>query len=106
VSIDATILSGLSENNIVLSDTLFNSSVEVVAFTSDTEPDCAPWINKNVAPVILLLLLPVAFAAARGGGSDSQTLSITGFPGGIYTHSQSQPVMSILSRGHSSCRLQ
>jgi hypothetical protein len=27
VSIDATILSGLSENNIVLSDTLFNSSV-------------------------------------------------------------------------------
>ena len=48
VSIDATILSGLSENNIVLSDTLLNSSVEVVAFTSDTEPDCAPWINKNV----------------------------------------------------------
>jgi hypothetical protein len=28
---DATILSGLSENNMVLSDTSFNSSVEVVA---------------------------------------------------------------------------
>ena len=42
---DPTILSGLSENNIVLSDTSLNSSVEVVAFTSDTEPDCAPWIN-------------------------------------------------------------
>ena len=52
---DATILSGLSENNIVLSDTSLNSSVEVVAFTSDTEPDCALWINKNFAPVILLL---------------------------------------------------
>jgi hypothetical protein len=35
------------------------------AFTSDTEPDSAPWINKNVAQVILLLPLPfVAFAAA------------------------------------------
>jgi hypothetical protein len=45
VSIDSTIVSGLSENNIVLSETLPNSSVEVVAFTSDTEPDSAPWIN-------------------------------------------------------------
>ena len=53
---DPTILSGLSENNIVLSDTSLNSSVEVVAFTSDTEPDCAPWINKNFAPVIFLSL--------------------------------------------------
>ena len=56
------ILSGLSENNIVLSDTSLNSSVEVVAFISDTEPDSAPWIDKNVAQVILLLLLPVSFA--------------------------------------------
>jgi hypothetical protein len=31
-----TILSGLSENIIVLPDTSFNSSVDVVAFTSDT----------------------------------------------------------------------
>jgi hypothetical protein len=59
---DDTILLGLSENMIVLSDTSLNSSVEVVAFTSDTEPDPAPWINKNVAQVILLLLLPVSFA--------------------------------------------
>lgn len=58
--IGLSILFGLSENNIVLSETLPNSSVEVVAFISDTEPDSAPWINKNVAPVILLLLLPVA----------------------------------------------
>ena len=54
VSTDDTILSGLSENIIVLSDTLLNSSVEVVAFTSDTEPDCAPWINKNLTSVIFL----------------------------------------------------
>jgi len=45
VSTDATIPSGLSENNIVLSETLPNSSVEVVAFTSDTEPVSAPWIT-------------------------------------------------------------
>jgi hypothetical protein len=59
---------------IVLSDTLFNPSVEVVAFTSDREPDCAPWINKNVAPVILLLVL-VSFAPEVGV---ADTIFVTG----------------------------
>jgi hypothetical protein len=82
VSIDSTILFGLSENNIVLSETLPNSSVEVVAFTSDTDPDAAPWINKNVAPVILLLLLPFAFAAAVSFASEVIVVADTIFVAG------------------------
>ena len=48
VLIVVTILSGLSENKIVLSDTSFNSKVYVVSLISDIEPDYTCCIAKNL----------------------------------------------------------